>query len=89
LAKEKDELTPESEELIELPQIIGEPIGKALSLLKKAGLKSEPELSFEESKSQPSDHVIEVTSDMGTHVSPFGFVSMKVSIESSESSNEK
>jgi beta-lactam-binding protein with PASTA domain len=64
---------------VRIPDFVGMPLSQALVMLRDAGLKSEPEISFSSNGGYPRGQVIEVSPAMRSYVTPHASVTIQVS----------
>jgi hypothetical protein len=64
---------------VRIPDAVGVPLSQALVMLRDAGLKSEPEISFVPSGENSRREVIEISPPMRSYVTPHASVTIRVS----------
>lgn len=61
-----------------LPDVVGKSLKRAMALLDEAGLEAEPDIAYAPSDDQPDGHVVEITPDERTHVTPNASVALQL-----------
>ncbi len=65
--------------IVQIPDVVGKPLSQALVMLLEAGLTSEPRIVFSASRDQPANHILEVTPEMRSYVTPHADMTLQVS----------